>query len=184
VVPLFLLSIFFTVRVEQHRALLAKARLQGRVEDGAKVHITGVVDGDEVTVQKQEGEPFVVRILGIKSFDTNARLQGTAEYGERAVAVLKEQLNQEVVLRFSTFKTDKAGRVLAYLEIAGKDLGAILVERGWALTYTRYPFERMEGYLQKEEKAIKAKRGLWGSPRASQRARAMKLTWEAMSSDL
>jgi endonuclease YncB( thermonuclease family) len=184
VVPLFAISVFFAVEVENHRAEIARARLRGVLEPGASVRLVQVIDGDEVSVLKADGSPFVVRLLGIKSFNSGARQQGISEYGERAVATLQEQVGKDVELRFPEFKADSSGRVLAYLHAGERDLGAELVEKGLSLTFTRYPFDRMEAYSKLEEAASQAKLGLWGSPRASQRAEAMKLTWEAISSGL
>lgn len=182
--PLFAASIFFTVEVERHRANLARARLEGSLEDGVTIQVREALDGDEVAVTGPDGKPFVVRILGIKAFDPGARLAGISEYGTRARDHLRSFVDKEARLRFPEFRTDKSGRVLAYLEVGELDLGRDLVARGFVQTFRRYPFSRMDSYLEAQEEAVAELRGLWGSPRARARAEALETTWEALAGDV
>lgn len=53
---------------------------------------------------------------------------------------------------------DTYGRTLAVCTVAGENLNAWMVQQGWALAFVRYSRD----YVQEEEAARKAKRGLWG----------------------
>lgn len=52
---------------------------------------------------------------------------------------------------------DRYGRIVATCRADGRDLGAWLVSRGWALAYRRYSI----AYVADEEAARAARRGLW-----------------------
>ena len=86
-------------------------------------------------------------------------------------------------MEYDEAKTDKAGRLLAYLKANDVDVGQALVEQGHALVYTRYPFSREEAYLGVEAVARTRGEGLWSNPKASIRAEALKATWEAQRKD-
>ena len=58
------------------------------------------------------------------------------------------------------------GRLLAYVEFAGEDINAALVELGFARVYTEDTASRELDYLQLESAARSQRKGLWGSVRA------------------
>ncbi len=171
-------SLFFTVRVEQMRASVAKARIASALPSGTAVEVLDVVDGDELTVRAEGGKNFVIRILGVKSFDPVAYDRGISVFGRSCVAHLRQQVvGKKATLQFEEFRQDKSGRVLTYLEFEGQDVGRELLARGLTLVYVQYPSSREEDYLAVQKKARGDRVGLWGAEEASQRAQALLASW-------
>ncbi len=184
IAALMVASVFFTHSVELTRKQLAKARLTESIADNTKATVVAVIDGDEVTVKSATTKEFVVRILGIKAFSANRLERQISTYGKRAMSELQQLVGKDVQLRFSEFKKDSRGRVLAYVELEGQDVGKRLIGSGWAIVYELYPFERMTSYLTTEREALTERRGLWGNDKARERSLALKVAWEAMKNDV
>ena len=181
---LFALSGYFTWRVEFYRGQTSRARLVGELNSGTEVVVTGLIDSDELTVTASQGGAFVVRILGIKGFDPTSNEPIMSPHGQAALGFLEaEARGQTVSLVFDEFKKDDRGRVLSYLELDGRDLGLELVSRGHTLVYTRYGFSRERAYLEAEATARQGRLGIWSSPRATERALALKAAWEMARDD-
>ena len=87
-------------------------------------------------------------------------------------------LEKEVELVFEKFQQDKDKRVLAYVYYNGVDIGRHMVADGLSIVFTRYPFPRMDEYLNSENKAIRAKKGLWNVPAAAERSLMLKKIWQ------
>ena len=59
--------------------------------------------------------------------------------------------------------TDRFGRTLAYVEVAGRDIGKSLVQSGWAAVFVySTPFARLTGYQAATDSAKSARTGVWG----------------------
>ena len=54
---------------------------------------------------------------------------------------------------------DNADYIIAKCTVAGEDMGAWMVSRGWALAYRRYSLD----YVDEEAGARAARRGIWAS---------------------
>ena len=172
------LSGFFTYRVEGFRGLGAKARLTESIAAGAEVAVVDVIDGDEVVVKTSGGENFVVRLLGIKSFDPVVNDPSIGMFGRSAAAYLETELQDEqVTLEFEVLEKDSKGRVLAYVHKGDKDIGQDLVARGFSLVFVQFAFSRESAYQLVQAEARDARKGLWGDPRAVQRAQALLRSW-------
>lgn len=181
---LLLCSGFFTYKVEVFRAATSKARLDDALAPGAQVRLVRVIDGDEIMVAAAADEAFVVRLLGIKSFDAVANDPGISTYGRQCMAFLQEHLeDQPATLQFDDLARDSRGRLLAYVHANGTDLGKEMVARGLALPFLRYDFSREAEYRRAQVQASEARLGLWGAARADRRARALLLSWEAMRAE-
>lgn len=173
-------SAFFTYRVEGFRAKVSKARLEGVVSSGAEVQVVDIIDGDEIVVKTPEESGFVIRILGIKSFDPVAADPVVGAVGQQARQYLLDRLQGETaIIEFDEFAKDTRGRLLSYLKLGDIDVGEDMVARGLTLTYTRFPFSRSGRYLHKQADAEGDGRGLWSMPKAAQRARALMESWHA-----
>ena len=72
---------------------------------------------------------------------------------------------------------DRHGRTLATLFVGDEDLGLSLIRRGLALAYTVYPVPTMQLYLDAQEDAEAAERGLWSDTDVAARARQMSKEW-------
>ena len=148
---------------------------------GQKVIVAGIIDGDEITVKMGEAR-FIVRILGIWSFDATANDTLTQGQGRAAVNYLQANvLNAEVILEFDKFTIDRNNRLLACVRKNGRDVGLDMVASGTCLVYTKYPFPRMAEYLSAEREAGKKKLGLWGDPNVRSRSLELKKLWERES---
>lgn len=172
-------TVYFVASVEQRRAALRSSGAVD-VESGTEVRLSRVMDADEVSVHTVDGEAFVVRMLGIKGFSTTASEPGVSGLGQEAMTSLERALaNEQIVLVYDELKLDSSGRVLAYLEVEGRDVGQLLVERGHVVTYTRYPFSREGAYQGAEAEARSERLGLWGNDKAVERVQGWQATWQA-----
>ncbi len=177
---LFVSTAFFTVQVELRRSTWKANKSSATLDSGEKVELVTVVDGDEVSV-KRDKDVFVIRLLGIKSFDGKVVEPGISEFGMACAASLRNTLGKtgDLTVNFTKFKKDKHNRVLAYLHKGPQDVGRGLVAQGHSLVLTAYPFDRETDYLADQLGAKTAGVGLWSSPKARGRAEALERDWQA-----
>jgi endonuclease YncB( thermonuclease family) len=170
---------YFVASVEMRRAALSPHH-RVEIDSGTEVRLARVMDADEVSVHTLEGQAFVVRLLGIKGFSSVANEPGLSGLGQEAVAALERALAEEQVLVvYDELALDRAGRVLAYLEVDGQDVGRRLVEQGHVVAYTRYPFSREAAYLSAEAEARSERLGLWANDKAVERVLGWQAAWQA-----
>lgn len=126
--------------------------------------VTSVVDGDTFKVEI-DGSVETVRIIGIDTPETVHPSKPVQCFGREASAALKEVLDgEEVTLEKNPAEErDKYGRLLRYVHIDGVDIGASMIEEGFAYSYKQYPHPRLEEYNTLEKEAREESRGLWGS---------------------
>lgn len=155
---------------------------EASLETGALVHLDRVIDGDTVVVKTNAGDSVVVRILGIKSFESSPPKAASARFGAQAVDALR-QLGGSGPIRvlLASPAKDRHGRTLATLVVGGEDLGLSLVKRGLSLVYTPYPFPAMSLYLEAQAAARFDKRGLWGDAGVAERAEALSREWQGQA---
>ncbi len=122
--------------------------------------VSEVVDGD--TFHLESGE--TIRLLMV---NTPEITKGKNEcYGPEARAFVADLIEgKEVELRYDEVCTDRFDRLLAYVEIDGRELNTLLVERGYACVFYRPPngADRVDAFNALELDARAAGRGLWGS---------------------
>lgn len=170
-------TVFFVSNVQQRRNQLRTNRAV-EIESGTIVQVVRIIDADEVSVRASEGGTFVVRLLGVKGFSTTVNEPGLSGLGQAAVAALEGVLaDKEVKVVFDTLATDRSGRVLAYLEAEGQDVGESMIKLGHLVTYTRFPFSREEMYQGTEVEAKTKRVGLWGNYKAVSRVQGWQDTW-------
>ena len=147
-------------------------------DDGLRVTVVRVVDGDTMEVRYGNGTADTVRLLGVDtpevhSSNTPDEFEGVPEtaegeqclrrYGERASAFATERLAGEtVVLRFDP-ESDRRGyygRLLGYLVVDGENFNYRLVADGYARVYDSRFTER-ERFYDAESTAREAGTGLW-----------------------
>ena len=119
-----------------------------------------VIDGDTVVLTSGER----VRYLGV---DTPEITGGKDEcYGAEA-AELNRQLvdGKRVVLHYDVECEDRYGRLLAWIEVDGRDVNGLLVERGLACVLIIPPNgqDRREELERLEARARAGLAGMWGS---------------------
>ena len=95
---------------------------------GGIVTIVGVIDGDELLIENQEGVPTRLRILGIKSFSPTLSDPLLSEYGKICFDYLKARVtHQSARLEIPGKILDTEGRLLGSLFLILGSLAAALV---------------------------------------------------------
>lgn len=134
------------------------------LEDGIRAEVTSVVDGDTFRA-RIEGLPITVRLLGVDTPETVHPFKDVEKFGREASDYLKNRLNgKTVALSFEPQKTDKYGRLLAYVNLEGAFINSELIQKGIGIAYTRFPFKYLEEFKALGEVAKQNKVGLWAEP--------------------
>ena len=122
--------------------------------------VARVVDGDTLTL----AEGPTVRLLLVDAPESTG---GRREcYGPEAGAALRALAEgQPVTLTYGEACADRYGRLLAYVAHEGRELNALLVERGLARVLFIPPAgkTRRAEMEERERVARAARRGLWGA---------------------
>lgn len=124
--------------------VLAQEEFKGRV--------TQVMDGDTVAVWR-DGAEVKIRLEGV---DCPEKTQPFGMEAKEFTTALV--LHKTVMVRVKT--TDTYGRLVARVEVGGKDVSVELLKQGLAWHFKRYNRERTLADL--EEKARDEGVGLWG----------------------
>jgi micrococcal nuclease len=141
----------------------------------ADVPCIGVLDGDTIRVDWQ-GQALTVRMLGIDCPETRAGRKLVEQVRsfaltEKLVRDLGVQArnrttqyvtNRVVRLVFpgSPEQRDAFGRLLAYVEVDGQDVGRVLLQSGFAVLYPA-DHPRIGEYREAMETARRQRRGVW-----------------------
>ena len=142
-------------------ALTAALLMGGQAQaDTITGRVVAVADGDTFTLSTASGS-VVVRINGI-----DAPERGQAHGPEAKAALGALALGQAATLE--TSKRDRYGRQVGLVTVDGHDVGLELVKSGHAWAFRRYlkelPPDTRRDYLQAENQAREARRGLWSDP--------------------
>ncbi|MCD6726982.1 MAG: thermonuclease family protein [Solirubrobacteraceae bacterium] len=140
----------------------------------AAARVIRVVDGDTLKIRLGDGRRRSVRLIGIDTPETvkpGTPVQCGGPEASAAMRVLAyERTHPRVKGRAVTLvadptqdRADRYGRLLAYVESGGRDLGRSLVEQGWArVRVYAGRFARLGDYRGQERRARGAGRGVWG----------------------
>lgn len=132
------------------------------------IKVTSIVDGD--TFKAKVGTKVeTVRIIGIDTTETVDPRKAVQCFGKEASAQLKKLLNGKTVTLIANPAEDRDiyKRLLRYVEIDDKDIGASMIADGYAHSYKQYPHPRLDAYNALEKTAREGNKGLWGSCNAS-----------------
>lgn len=174
---LFSASTYFTWKVIKFKQELNYSVKDLEIYSGMEGKVVKVIDGDEISL-KHDNNQFIVRILGIKSFDPTITDPDFQNIGKLALYFLeKKLLNKNIKIIFEKFKLDKKNRLLAYVHVNNLDIGKEMINKGYSLVYLRFPFSRMENYISEERLARLNKTGLWSIPIVAKRSLGLKKTW-------
>ncbi|MCD4825488.1 MAG: thermonuclease family protein [Phycisphaerae bacterium] len=149
----------------QEQLLSVKQRIAP--PDNSLHKVLAIVDGDTIQIDTGTG-PLKVRIIGIDTPETVHPFKPVQPFGLEASKRAKELLLDKTIKiqydpdpkhgKWGNFK-----RLLVYIELPdGRDFGLVMISEGLARAYPKYPFSRVEAYLEVEQKAKNAKIGLWG----------------------
>lgn len=130
--------------------------------------VTKISDGDTIQVTDSLGTKVKVRFYGIDCPETEKSNRKTDRvskegqpYGEEAYRVLQGKLQRQRV-RLDVMDIDRYGRTVSIVWLNNRNINLEMVANGWAWAYTQY-LDRPHAseYLQAEEQARQAKKGLW-----------------------
>lgn len=176
VVALLGASAYFGAHAEQRRRKVQES--EASVSTGAVVRLARIVDGDTVVIQTADGGSVAVRILGVKSFSPAGDKDPTAHVGQNAVTALGKMLEDKPIrVLVNADPKDKHGRTIATLFVDNRDVGLEMIKQGLVLAYPVYPFPAMTIYLQEQEAARAARRGLWAEADVARRADLLLAEW-------
>lgn len=127
--------------------------------------ITRIIDGDTVEIQ-YGGKLTSVVLIGVDTPETVHPEKPIEVFGKEATAFIKNLLKGEsVYLRFDSNRTDKYGRLLAYLYRApdGLFVNLEVIRQGYGKVYTTFPFKHKALFQHYNGQAQQAGRGLWSA---------------------
>ena len=125
--------------------------------------VVEVIDGDTVKLMIDD-KLTTVRLIGIDTPETVHPTRPVEPYGKRASEFLQNMLTGgSVYLEYGAERTDKYGRLLAYLYRApdGLFVNLEIVRQGYGRAYTEYPFKYEHVFVSWDSIAHKHGRGLW-----------------------
>jgi len=131
--------------------------------------VVRVIDGDTVKID-YNGRATSVRLIGVDTPETVHPNKPVEVYGKEASNFTKNLLlGESVYLRFDVDRTDKYGRLLAYLYRApdGLFVNLEIVRQGYGHAYTQFPFRHLELFRYYGNRTRTAGKGLYGAPQPS-----------------
>jgi micrococcal nuclease len=134
--------------------------------DEIAARVVRVNDGDTVTVSIN-GRRQKIRLIGIDAPEI-----GQGSWGEKAKRHLAEIISssRSVFVEFDVERTDKYGRLLAYVKATdGRSVNAEMLRDGYAVLFTFPPnVKHVEEFIAAQRQARQLKRGIWGKDGLSQ----------------
>ena len=139
---------------------------QAQLQENTWYKVSKITDGDTFYVTTSSSEKYKIRLIGIDAPETrNVGVKVRKEYFGTEAKIFVTQLikNKKVKLTIKEKKTDRYGRVLAYVYLEnGIFLNQYLVEKGYAVVSTFPPnVKYVEKFTQAERNARKLKLGMW-----------------------
>ena len=139
---------------------------QAQLQENTWYKVSKITDGDTFYVTTSSSEKYKIRLIGIDAPETrNVGVKVRKEYFGTEAKIFVTQLlkNKKVKLTFDVQKTDRYGRILAYIYLEnGVFLNQYLVENGFAVVATFPPnVKYVEVFTKAEKSARNKKLGLW-----------------------
>ena len=137
-----------------------------------KVSLDNCVDGDTATFIRNK-EKIKVRFIGIDSPESVKQNEEPEPYGKEASNYTCRKLKNadKITLEYEpkSDKTDKYGRVLAYVFVDGKLLEEYIVKNGYAeVKYIKKDYKYYDKLNNAELLAIKNKKGIYSDKEYNQ----------------
>jgi micrococcal nuclease len=134
------------------------------ISSGDKVRVVRVVDGDTIVVAGSSGATSKVRYIGVDTPETVKPNTPVQCFGKKASSLNKKMVaGRMVILQFDRERTDRYGRLLAYVKRSdGLDVNAQLLALGAARTMEIQPnTSRASSFRQLQSLARRSGKGLW-----------------------
>ena len=125
--------------------------------------VNRIIDGDTIEI-RYDNKPTSVTLIGVDTPETVHPQKPVEPYGKEATTFISNLLlGESVYLRFDSNRTDKYGRLLAYLYRApdGLFVNLEIVRQGYGKVYTVFPFKHKALFQHYGGQAQQARRGLW-----------------------
>ena len=139
----------------------------GRRRYGSRGRVVRVIDGDTVRVRASDQETHTVRYIGVDTPESVKPDTPVQCYAKRASAFNRRLVGgRGVRLRFGAERTDRYGRLLAYVyrDGARRSASGMLIARGYGRVLTIPPnTAHVRAFGRLERKARRLRRGLWGA---------------------
>ena len=124
------------------------------------------MDGDTVKVELDDGAPATVRLIGIdtpESVKPGTPVECQAQEATENLSALVEGEAVNLTIDPTQDREDRFGRLLAYVDRTGRDVGEAQIRAGFSRVYIydNRPFQRLSAYQAAEEEAAAAERGAW-----------------------
>ncbi len=149
------------------------------VENTLPCKVVRVVDGDTFHCILSNGEQVKVRLIGVDTPESKANekarrdaeksgksVEEIVKMGKLSAEFTKKLLpkGEVVYLEFDVQKTDKYGRLLAYVWLSdGRMLNEVIIKEGYAQVYTIPPNVKYQDRLLAAQRyARENRKGLWG----------------------
>lgn len=154
---------------------VAYAQSQGWLQSAAQTateqqpglySVTRFVDGDTITID-MNGTKETIRMIGVDTPETHKPNTAVQCYGPAASAFTKNLIGANKV-RLEADPTnqnrDRYDRLLRYVYLPdGKLISQELIANGFGFAYTLFPFTKAADFVQAEDAAKQANKGLWGN---------------------
>ncbi len=131
------------------------------------------VDGDTIAVH-MNGKVESIRMIGIDTPETHKPNSPVQCYGPAAAAYTKNLIGSQKVRLQSDEQSqdrDRYDRLLRYVYLPdGRLVEAELIKNGYGFAYTQFPFTKSDEFVQDQEAARTASKGLWGNCQPFQEA--------------
>jgi len=124
------------------------------------------VDGDTIAIT-MNGKKETIRMIGVDTPETHKPNTPVQCYGPAAAAYTKNLIGTKKIRLESDPKStnrDRYDRLLRYVYTDdGKLVQKELIANGYGFAYTQFPFTKSVEFVQAQQQAKDAAKGLWGN---------------------
>lgn len=143
----------------------AKKATPKAVQHGVKAKVVRVIDGDTIEVL-MDGKQEQIRMLLIDTPETKHPQKPVEKFGPEASQFATETLkNKEVGVQVGKERTDKYGRILAYIWVGDTTYQEMVLKKGLAATaYLYNDLTMLDQFHKAQDIARDKKIGVWSIP--------------------